>query len=75
MGDYMSNKRVKISEFVEKELQFFRDECNFLPDEMEFFNLRSKGKGNIEISFTMHISERSVCNLSKSVNKKIIKVL
>ena len=40
----------KIPDFVEKELQYFRDECNFSEDEMRYFNLRAKNNKNIQIS-------------------------
>lgn len=66
---------VKICAFVEKELRYFREECNFTDNELEYFNLRAKGKSIVEISMAMNISERSVGNLAKAVNKKIIKML
>lgn len=65
----------KLCDFVKSEILFFEENCNFTDSELQFFNLKSKGKSNIEISFAMNISERTVSNLSKSVNKKIIKVL
>jgi len=68
-------KRLKISEFVKSEILYFEENCNFLPDESEYFNLRSKGKSNIEISLKMNVSERTVSNLSKAVIKKILKVI
>jgi len=67
--------QIKICEFVNSELQFIRDESNFTPDELEFFNLRARGKSIVEISLTMNVSERTASNLSKAVKKKIIKVI
>lgn len=66
---------IKICDFVERELQFFRDECNFTPDELEFFDLRSKNKSLVEICFKMCISESKANVLSKKIRQKIIKVL
>lgn len=65
----------KIADFVEWELQMFRDKCNFTERELEFFNLRAKGKSNIEISFAMHISESMVNKLARKVKTKMLKVL
>lgn len=39
-----------INDFVEFELQKFRDECNFSEEEMCYFNLRAKNKSNIQIA-------------------------
>ena len=44
-----------ISDFVEWELQEFRDKCNFTEDEMQYFNLRAKGKSNVQISLEMNL--------------------
>ena len=65
----------KISNFVEWELQMFRDKCNFTPDELTYFNLRAKDNSNIQIAFAMHISESKVSNLARKVKAKMIKVL
>lgn len=68
-------QRMKICDFVKKELIYFEENCNFTEPELTYFRLRSKGKSNIEIAFAMNVSDRTVSNLSKAVNKKIIKVL
>lgn len=66
---------MKIRDFVEWELEKFRNECNFTPDELQYFNLRSKDKSNIEISFIMNISTAQVSKLAKRVKSKMIRVL
>lgn len=66
---------MKINDFVEKELEYFRKECNFSEDELEYFNLKAKNKTNLQISIDMNISERTVNNIGRKVRKKIIKVL
>ena len=71
----MSKKRIRIADFVEAELRHFRAECNFTDSELKFFNLRSKNKSIVEICFAMNISERTAYNISKAVNKKILKVI
>ena len=65
----------KIRDFVEFELQFFRDNCNFTDEELEYFNLRAKDKTNSQIAYLMNVSEPKVSVLAKRVKKKMIKVL
>lgn len=66
---------MKICDFVESELEYFRLNCNFTDDELEFFNLRAKDKSLVQISQIMNISEGKANMLSKKIKKKIIKVV
>lgn len=66
---------MKIRDFVEWELQMFRDKCNFTDDELQYFNLRARDRTNLEIAFIMNVSEAQVSKLAKRVKSKIIKVL
>ena len=47
---------MKIRDFVEYELDVFRDNCNFTDDELTYFNLRARDKSNIQIALEMNIS-------------------
>ena len=69
------SKQLKIRDFVEWELQMFRDKCNFTDDELTFFNLRAKDKSNVQIALEMNISESQVSKLAKRVKSKMIRVL
>lgn len=64
-----------INDFVEFELQKFRDECNFSDEELMYFNLRAKNKSNIQIAMQMNVSEAKVSKLARRVKDKMIKVL
>lgn len=66
---------MKIYDFVEWELQKFRDECNFTNDELEYFNLKAKNKSNVQIALSMNVSEPQVSKLAKRVKTKILKVI
>lgn len=66
---------MQIYDFVEKELRYFRQECNFSAEELEYFNLRAKHFSNQQIAIKMNISEGKVSKLAKSVKTKILKVL
>ena len=65
----------RINDFVEFELQYFRDYCNFSDEELQYFNMRAKDKSNVEIALTMNVSESKVNKLAKRVKMKMLKVL
>ena len=66
---------LKISEFVEFELQYLRDNCNFTEEELKFFDLRVKDITLEEISYKMQISVSKTNTLSRKVKRKIKTVL
>lgn len=66
---------MQIYDFVEWELNYLRKECNFTPDELEYFNLRAKHKSNVQIAMEMNVSEPQVSKLAKKVKSKILRVL
>lgn len=76
MKDADNSKRIPpLYDFVEKELRYFREECNFSGEELEYFNLRAKHYSNQEIAIKMNISEGKVSKLAKAVKSKIMRVL
>ena len=66
---------MKVCDFVEWELQKFRDECNFTPEEQEFFEYRAKDVSLERIAEYMNISKGKADKLSRKVKAKIIRVL
>ena len=68
-------KNFKIRDFTVPELNMFRELCNFTDAELEYFNLRSRDKSNVEIALTMHVSEAQVSKLAKRVKSKMIRVI
>lgn len=69
------NDNFKIRDFVELELEYFRQNCNFSDSELAYFNLRAKDKSNVEISLAMNISTAQVSKLAKRVKSKMIRVI
>lgn len=67
----------EVEGFVKWELELYRNECNFTPDESMFFDLRNEGEGMTleEISGKMGYGMNKIASLSNSVTEKIIKVL
>lgn len=62
-------------EFTKPELDRLRELCNFTPQELEYFNLRSAYKSNIQIALEMNVSEAQVSKLARKAKDKIIRVI
>lgn len=69
------NYKIRIPDFVEFELEYFRKNCNFTDAEMTYFNLRARDKSNAQIAYEMNVSEPTVSILARKVKKKMIRVL
>lgn len=63
------------NEFTEPECEWFRNVCNFTPDELAVFNLRVKDYSRIEIAMALKMSESTVDRRIRGIKKKIHKVL
>jgi len=63
-----------ISEFTKPELDYFRDNCNFVGDEVYLFEARSKGISLEQIAEDLNMAPSSARALSCKVNKKINKI-
>lgn len=68
-------KMPQLYDFTVPELNKFRELCNFSPQELEYFNLRASHKSNVEIAFTMHVSESQVSKLARKVKDKIKRIV
>ena len=66
---------MRLYDFTESELKYLRENCNFTPDEMEYFNLRAKYHSNDQIAIKMNISTGKVSRLAAKVKSKIKRVL
>lgn len=64
-----------VSSFTVPELNFFRSNCNFVGNEIDVFELRSKGIPLEEIAETLNMSAEGIKKVSRKVNNKILKVL
>lgn len=66
---------MQIYDFTVPELNKFRELCNFSDAELDYFNLRSRHKSNVEIALTMHVSEAQVSKLARRVKDKIKRII
>lgn len=66
---------MKLCDFTVPELDRFRELCNFTPDELEYFNLKSKDTSNVQIAMEMNISESKVSTLARKVKSKMKRII
>lgn len=64
-----------ISDFTIPELNYFREQCNFVGSEIDVFELRSKGVPLERIAEDICLSVDGVKKISRKVNKKILRLL
>lgn len=64
---------MNISDFTKPELDFFWENCNFVGNEKEVFDLRSQGIPLEVIAETLNMSVDGAKRISRKVNRKIIR--
>ena len=64
-----------ISDYTEHELEYFRKSCNFVGNEKEVFELRSKGIPLEQVAEYINMSVDGVKKVSRKVNRKIVTAL
>ncbi|MCM1276787.1 MAG: hypothetical protein NC299_15745 [Lachnospiraceae bacterium] len=65
---------MQIYELTKPELDSLINLCNFTPDELKYFNQRSRHKSHIQIELDNYWSTSKVSSLSKSVRRKIKRI-
>lgn len=63
-----------LRDYTKPELENFVEKCNFTDNELQYFNLKSKDKSIVQISYEMNISERQVSVLAKRVKSKMARM-
>ena len=61
--------------FTEPECEFFRQNCNFSPEELKVFDLRVKDNSIVQIQMKLNMSEATVERRIKNIKAKILKIL
>lgn len=69
-----SSKR-NLSDYTKPELDYILKRANFTEDELDYFNLRSKGKSNVAITIAMMISDSKLHEIRRKVESKINRIL
>lgn len=63
-----------VSDFTVPELNRFREQCNFVGNELNIFELRSQGIPLEEIAESLEMSVENVKYISRKVNNKILRI-
>jgi len=66
---------MKISDFIKPELEYLREQCNFVGAEAEVFELRSKGVPLERIAEQVNLTVDGVKKVSCKVNSKITRLM
>ena len=66
---------MKIADFTQPEIDYLKENCNFVNFEIPLFDMRSKGMTLEVIADKLNISIDYARKISQKVNRKIIKVL
>lgn len=64
-----------LADFTRAECDYFRQECNFTPDELAIFDLRSRGASVVEVAMALSMSLSTVTRKTNKIKAKIWKVL
>ena len=65
---------MKVYDFTVPELNYFREYCNFTPEEKELFEYRAKNIPLETCAEIMNVSTSTVKRISRRVNNKIIRI-
>ena len=63
-----------ISDFTKPELEFYRERCNFVGNEVGLFEMRSQGNSIESIAEALNLSVDGAKKVSRKVNSKIVRV-
>jgi len=64
-----------VADFTVPELEILRANCNFVGNEIEVFEMRSRGIPLEQIAESLNMSVEGIKKISRKVNNKISKVL
>ena len=62
---------MKVSKFTKPQLDYFRENCNFVNDEVAVFEMRSQGIGLEAIAERLEFTYDGIKRISREVNRKI----
>ena len=65
---------MRICDMTVPELNRYREMCNFLDDELIYFNMKSRNKSNIQIAIQLNVSEVQVSRIANKVRDKMTRI-
>lgn len=64
---------MRIYSYIQPELDYFREVCNFSEDELAYFNYKAQRYTNREVAIKLKVSEATVSLIAKRVKLKMDK--
>ena len=65
---------MRICDMTVPELNRYREMCNFLDDELIYFDMKSRNKSNIQVAIKLNVSEVQVSRIANRVRNKMIRI-
>lgn len=56
------------------ELERYRKLCNFLDDELVYFNMKARDKSNLQVAAALNVSEAQVPRIGARVREKMRRI-
>lgn len=65
---------MRICDLTVPELNRYREMCNFLDDELVYFNLKSRDKSNVQVAMALNVSEAQIPRIAGRVKAKMQRI-
>ena len=65
---------MRICDMTVPELARYRELCNFLDDELLYFNMKARDKSNLQIAAALNVSEAQVPRIGTKVREKMRRI-
>lgn len=65
---------MRICDLTVPELNRYREMCNFLDDELIYFDMKSRDKSNIQIAIALNVSEGQIPRIGGRVKEKMRRI-
>ena len=65
---------MRICDLTVPELNRYRELCNFLDDELIYFNMKARNKSNVQIAMAMSVSDAQLSRIAVRVKDKMRRI-
>ena len=65
---------MRICDLTVPELNKYRDMCNFLDDELVYFNMKARGRSNVQVAAELNVSQVQVSRIAAKVRRKMLRI-
>ena len=65
---------MRICDMTVPELNHYREQCNFLDDELVYFNMKARDKSNLQVAAALNVSEAQIPRIAARVKEKMRRI-